>query len=227
MFTDIGRGHLAALAGVVLLAVGLVWALSGGDGEDGEVKVRTEAVKVKAKPFEGLSAVGRGTKAERERAARMADGEYVPEPGSQEEKAFKSTTKTFKHMGEATKVWTVGRLSMDVRTALAHTGHDPAFEEVCKLLSESARKETVEYARDTARLADVNWNCEKAVSILVRRANVAETANEVRKAEVVGMNVEGDAATATIKFGDQPLSSVSLVKENGEWKIGELPSESD
>ena len=39
------------------------------------------------------------------------------------------------------------------------------------------------------------------------------------------MNVDGDRATASVRFGGKgPISTVALVKEDGEWKLAASPS---
>ena len=96
---------------------------------------------------------------------------------------------------------------------------------VCDLMSEEAKQQTIVYAKRSAGLADVEWTCEKATGLLLRRAKQSGGLKKSLRAEVVGVNVEGDRATASVRFGGKgPISSVSLVKEDGEWKLAASPS---
>lgn len=54
--------------------------------------------------------------------------------------------------------------------------------------------------------------------MLVRRFKQAGGFERVRQAEVVGVNAEGDRAT--VRFGRGPLTTIPLVREDGEWKLG-------
>ena len=71
----------------------------------------------------------------------------------------------------------------------------------------------------------MNWTCEKATGLLLRRARQSGGLKRSLRARVVGVNVEGDRATASVRFGGKgPISSVPLVKEDGEWKLAASPS---
>lgn len=89
----------------------------------------------------------------------------------------------------------------------------------CELMSEKAREQTIEYARRSSGI-DQEWNCENSVELLVLRSKRTGGFKQTRAAKVVGINVEGDRATATVRFGKGPLTSIPLVKEDGEWKLG-------
>lgn len=97
---------------------------------------------------------------------------------------------------------------------------------VCDLMSEEAKRQTIVYAKRSAGLADVDWTCEKATGLLLRRARQTGGLKRSLQAEIVGVNVEGDRATATVRFGGKgPVSSVPLVREDGEWKLAASPSD--
>jgi len=96
---------------------------------------------------------------------------------------------------------------------------------VCDLMSEQAKRQTIVYARRSAGLADVDWTCEKATALLLRRAGQLGGLKRSLRAKVVGVNVKGDRATASIRFGGTgPISTVPLVKEDGKWKLAASPS---
>lgn len=89
----------------------------------------------------------------------------------------------------------------------------------CDLMSEQAREQTIDYAKRSSGI-DQEWNCENSVELLVIRAKRTGGFKQTRKAKIVGVNAEGDSATATVRFGKGPLSSIPLIKEDGEWKLG-------
>lgn len=94
----------------------------------------------------------------------------------------------------------------------------------CDLMSEEAREQTVEYARRSSGI-EQEWNCESAVELLVLRSKRSGGFKGARAAEVIGVNVEGDRATATVRFGKKgPASSLALVREGGEWKLAASPA---
>jgi hypothetical protein len=96
---------------------------------------------------------------------------------------------------------------------------------VCDLMSEEAKRQTIVYAKRSAGLADVEWTCEKATGLLLRRASQTGGLKRSLRAKIVGVNVEGDRATASVRFGGKgPISTVPLVKEDGEWKLAASPS---
>lgn len=96
-------------------------------------------------------------------------------------------------------------------------------ESFCALMSDEAREQTIEYARRSSGL-DQEWNCENSVELLVLRSKRTGGFKRTRNAKIVGVNAEGDRATATVRFGKGPLTSISLVKEGDEWKLGAPPS---
>jgi hypothetical protein len=116
----------------------------------------------------------------------------------------------------------------DPRTSLEGAEEVAGLKRMCDAMSSAARDDAIEYARATARLGDIDWTCEKAVALLIRRTRVNRGIQRTLAARVVTVNVEGDQASATLSFGKGvPQSSVPLVKEDGEWKIGSLPGGSE
>jgi hypothetical protein len=99
---------------------------------------------------------------------------------------------------------------------------------VCDLMSEDAKEQTIVYAERSAGLADIDWTCEKATGLLLRRARQSGGLKRSLRAKIVGVNVDGDRATASVRFGGKgPISSLPLVKEDGEWKLAASPSNGD
>src|SRR6218665_322379 len=98
-----------------------------------------------------------------------------------------------------------------------------ALASVCDLMSEKAKRQTVVYARRSSGLAEVDWTCENATALLLRRASDAGSLKRTLRAKVVGVNAHGNRATASVRFG-RTISSVALIKEDGAWKLAASPS---
>jgi hypothetical protein len=100
----------------------------------------------------------------------------------------------------------------------------------CESMSAPAQRETIVYAKRSAGLAGIDWTCEKAMALMLRRAKQAGGLERTLDAELVGVNAEGKRATATVRFGSgrkARTSTVSLVNEDGEWKLAAAPSPQD
>jgi len=94
---------------------------------------------------------------------------------------------------------------------------------LCDLMTEEARKEAIDYVRRSSGRQQ-EWTCESAVGLLVGRAQRVGKLKRTRQARVVGVNVEGDRATASVEFGKgRGITPIPLVKEEGQWKIGSSP----
>ena len=112
-----------------------------------------------------------------------------------------------------------------VRDTLDTAAGNESLTRVCDLMSEQAKRQTIVYAKRSAGLADVDWNCENATGLLLRRARQTGGLKRSLRAEIVGVNVEGDRATASVRFGGKgPISTIPLVKEDGDWKLAASPS---
>jgi hypothetical protein len=119
----------------------------------------------------------------------------------------------------------VAATDVSPRETLDAASRNKSLASVCDLMSEQAKRQTVEYAKRSARLADVKWTCETATGLLLRRARQAGGLRRTLRARIVGVNADGDRATASVRFGGKgPISSVSLVKEDGDWKLAATPS---
>jgi hypothetical protein len=138
-------------------------------------------------------------------------------------KGGESLERVYQGFGEAVAAG-IGDVQVPVRKTLGNAERDESLTEICALMSDEARRQTVDYARISAGLAGVQWSCEKAVALLLRRTRQGGGLKRSLKAEVVSVNAEGDRATATVSFGDGPLTSVPLVKEGGEWKLAATPA---
>jgi hypothetical protein len=119
----------------------------------------------------------------------------------------------------------VSATNVDVREALESSDDNQALTNVCAIMSEEAQKQAITYAKRSANLADVDWTCEKATGILLRRARQTGGLKRATQATVVGVNADGDQATATVRFGGRKgrISTIPLVKEDGQWKLGATP----
>lgn len=94
----------------------------------------------------------------------------------------------------------------------------------CRSMSEGAKREAISYAKQSSGLADAGWTCPKALALLLRRNQADGNLNRSLKAKVVSVNAEGNRATATIQFGGRgPLSTVPMVREDGDWKLAASP----
>lgn len=111
------------------------------------------------------------------------------------------------------------------RETLAKAGDNESLTKVCDLMSDDAQRQTVVYAKRSSGIADVEWTCEKATALLLRRAGQAGDLKRSLRAQIVGVNVDGDRATASVRFGGKgAISTIALVKEDGEWKLAASPS---
>jgi hypothetical protein len=120
----------------------------------------------------------------------------------------------------------VAAADVPIRDTLDAADGNDGLTSLCELLSTEAQRQTIVYAKRSAGLAEVDWSCEKAMALLLRRSRQAGALERTLDAEVIGVNVKGDRATATIRFGDgakSKASTVSLVKEDGEWKLAASP----
>jgi len=88
-------------------------------------------------------------------------------------------------------------------------------KKVCGSLSEQGREQI---ARTTGR-SGKRMSCESVFGLGF--AFAGETFKDAREAEVTDVEIDGDEATATVKFKGK-TGDVSLVKENGDWKLDDL-----
>ena len=93
----------------------------------------------------------------------------------------------------------------------------------CDLMSEASRSQTIRYARQASGEAR-EWDCESAIELLVLRSKQTGAFRRVRRARVIGVNAEGDRATASVRFGNGPVTTIPLVKEDSKWKLAASPA---
>jgi hypothetical protein len=66
------------------------------------------------------------------------------------------------------------------------------------------------------------------MALMLRNSKINHGLDDTLRTKVVGVNVDGDRGTATLSHGKGvPLSTVSLIKEDGEWKLGGSPVKGD
>jgi hypothetical protein len=152
----------------------------------------------RAEPSPQLKA--RNEKVEREYQRRRA----ARAPSPEERKAERTATDFYEVLGSEEAPGNPGRTTIDTAS-------------FCELMSEAAIAQTIRYAKVSSGI-DQEWNCEAAVELLVLRAKGGGF-EDVSKAEVIGVNAKGERATATVRFGNGSVTSLPLVKEDGEWKL--------
>lgn len=225
---DLGTPHIRRF--LRLLAVGLLSLALAGltacGGDDDESRDSGDAAGLTQSQSEPApSAKDGGSKG----GAKKGGSEPSSGPaltGNVEEarKGVESVDDVYEGFGEAVDA---GVAATDVpagNTLEAAEGIE-SLTNVCDLMSEEAKRQTIVYAKRSAGLADVDWTCEKATGLLLRRASQTGGLKKSLRAKIVGVNVEGDRATASVRFGGKgPISTVPLVKEDGEWKLAASPS---
>jgi hypothetical protein len=133
-------------------------------------------------------------------------------PTPEEQEAEQAATHFYAILGEEEAEESLDETTVDSRS-------------FCELMSAEAVAQTVHYAKVSSGIAQ-KWDCESAVDLLVIRSKQADDFKGAQQAEVIGVNAVGDKATATVRFGSGPVTSIPLVKEDGEWKLaaGSVPS---
>jgi hypothetical protein len=209
--------RLPRLLALVLLGIVLTFAACGGEDSDGGGSAGSEAAG------EGQQANPRDEAGEGQRAGSRDEAEQGREeppeeqrdaaaPSEEEEQAEQSATRFFEALGaEEAGAGEDGAGKRKIDSA--------AF---CELTGETAREQTIRYAEVSSGFAR-EWDCESAVEFLASRSRRSGGLDRLRTAKVIGVNVEGDRATATLRFDDGPVTSIPLVREDGEWKIGASP----
>jgi hypothetical protein len=206
---------VAAVAAVLVAGV-VLWTQFSGDDDNGGGSASTTTVD---------DAGGTG----QSDGARDAAGDSrqpTPAAVAADERAGRRTlTESYRGIGAVRTSWFVG-VDANLRAGLESAQGDEGMAKLCDSMSSAARRETIRYSRQAAGLDDLEWTCEKAVALLIRRSNRDPSfPKRMARARVVAMNVEGDRATATVDFGGRsPLTTVALVREDGEWKLGSTPA---
>lgn len=82
---------------------------------------------------------------------------------------------------------------------------------LCGLMTKSDRNATARYT--------TSKNCEEGAKKLMARAR------NKGLPQIVGVNVAGDRATATVRFGKRAATTVPMARERGAWRIaGNTPA---
>lgn len=207
-------GALAAAgAAAVVVVVVLVLVLSGGDDEHDPVSSAPSTTV--AQPPETTSRASA-------RPSRPARAQQ-PTFSGEEQDGAEAVDTAYGKLDKAIDVG-VAPLRGDVREGINEAQNVTALTDICELMSDEAVDETVGYVERTAGYRDIDWTCEKAMAVLMRRVRIAGGLEQARRAKVVGMNIDGDRATATLSFGKgRPLGTVGLVREDGDWKLAAAP----
>jgi hypothetical protein len=194
------RGALALLL-LALFALAFAGCGGGEDSDDGS----PSADEARAQQAEANAEVRERNEKVRE---EFRQRQQAAAPTEEEQKAKRATTSFYEILDE------------DEGGKNRTTIDSAAF---CELMSEGAREQTVAYAKQASGEAK-EWDCEQAIELLVLRSKQTGGFKSAQQAEVIGINAEGDRATASVRFGNGPVTSISLVKEDGEWKLGASPA---
>ncbi len=198
--------------GAIALAGASITACGGGD--DNPANSGDTATQAQSTP----SGDGSGSGDNRRTSTPEFSGDLP-----QARAGAESIDEVYQSFGAAVEA---GIASTDIaaRTTLENADDNESLTKVCNLMSSEAKRQTISYTETSAGFGDVEWTCEKAIGLLLRRARQAGGLKRTLSAEVVGVNVKGDRATASIRFGGKgPIASVPLVKEDGKWKLAGSP----
>lgn len=169
----------------------------GGGGESSTTA--TEADVPRAQPPAEVRAHNEEVQEEYERR------QQVQAPAPEEQEAERVATGFYSILGEDEAEENRNRVEVDSTS-------------FCELMSEEAVAQTIRYAQVSSGIQR-KWDCESAVDLLVLRSKRAGGLEDVQQAEVIGVNARGEKATATVRFGSGPVTSLPMVKEDGEWKL--------
>lgn len=209
--------RLLAVAGLLSLAVAGFAACGGDDDESqdsgGDAGQASSTSDSRGGP--GGDGGGKGSEA----------GPALTGDVEEARRGVESVDEIYEGFGAAVEAGVAATDVGAINTLEAAEGSE-SLSSVCDLMSEDAKRQTVVYVKRSAGLADVKWTCEKATGLLLlRRASQTGGLKKSLRAKIVGVNVEGDRATASIRFGGKgPISTMPLVKEDGDWKLAASPS---
>jgi len=221
-------GRVATAATAAALAVAGLAACGGGDDDTGQQGASTPGADTPTDtagaPAAGSGDGDSGAGAKTSGGAAQRSGPALTGDPVQARRAVDSVDGVYKDFSAAVDSG-VAAVDVPARQTLDAASGNASLTSICDLMSKEAQRQTIVYARRSAGLADVQWTCENATGLLLRRARQTGGLNRSLKAEIVGMNVEGDRATASIRFGGKgPISTVPMVREDGEWKLAATPA---
>ena len=173
----------------------------GTDGGNSDSKAG-DGTEGGSAPDGGAGGGGGNAGGDNDAGEEAPDEPYRPDPATPEGQANTTVTDVYGALGSGGKLDAGG---------------------LCELMTPRAQRQTTRYAEVSSGIAK-DWNCELAVKQLVDRSKRTGGFKRVRNVEVLGINVAGDRATATIRFGDGPATSLPLSRHDGEWKLDSSPS---
>lgn len=225
--SDLRRPCLAAMLAAAC-AAGVVGGCGGSDDEGGndDAAVVSDADTTDAQPKEGD---GKGGTANEGGATESTGDGEAPGGGptltgdrEQARTGAAAVAGVYDDLAAAVEAG-IGNVEVPLRDTLDDADANQGLSDMCALTSERGQQQTIAYAKRASGIADVTWTCEKAMAVLVRRARHAGGLNRSLKATVVGVNANGNRATATVRFGGPggQTSTIPLVKEDGGWKLAD------
>jgi len=94
---------------------------------------------------------------------------------------------------------------------------------LCGLMTRAARARLVEYVADQTHVRE-GLACASATQLLVDRSKRLGGLEGTLGVEVVGVNVRGSRATASVRLGRRrPVAAIGLALEDGRWKLADTP----
>ena len=160
------------------------------------------------------SAPGAGVQGDRLDAETLANSDGAGEKDQQhpdealvpeEQEAKRTVTGFYSILGSDREAKSPGETTID-------------SESFCDLMSEKAIAQTIHFAEVSSGIAQ-KWDCESATELLLVRSDRSGSLETAQRAKVIGVNAEGERATASVRFGGGAVTSISLVKEDREWKL--------
>jgi hypothetical protein len=215
------RARLSPLAAVaVALAMGVGAAACGDSDDDGD---STAGAASEIQQPRGDGDAGDGAKRARPKGDRRA-GPALQGDTEQARAGAVAVDSVYEDLAGAVR-GRVAAIDVAVGSTLSAAEGNDGLTRICDLMSEQARRETIVYAQRSSKLGGVDWTCEKATALFLRRTRESRHLDRTLRAEVIGVNAEGDRATATVRFGGPKgrLSTIPLVKEDGRWKLAGSP----
>jgi ATPase subunit of ABC transporter with duplicated ATPase domains len=174
-----------------------------GGGEDSS---STSAAEVRQAQVEAQAEASAEVKAHNEEVREeYQERRQTEAPSPEETEAEQAAADFYEVLGEDKAAKDPNRTTIDTTS-------------FCELMSEEAIAQTIHYAKVSSGIQK-QWDCESAVELLVIRSKRTGGFRGAQQAKVIGVNTQGDTATATVQFGSGPATAIPLVKENGEWKL--------
>lgn len=210
---------------IVTALVGLAIGTAGCGDSDDSTSDRGASVGVTDRAATGASG-GQDSGGSKQRVDRApSSGPMLLGDRAQAKAGAMAVAEVYRDLGDVIDTGVAGGDKGVPDTLRAADGND-GLKRICGAMTAQAERQTIVYVSRGAGLADVAWTCEKAMGVLMRRANRNGDLRRVTRVTVVGVNAEGKRATATVRFGGRSarLSTIPLTKEDGKWKLGSTPT---